>query len=245
MRYKLILSLLVAALTFTVRAGEKFPVLHAGTDTYTNVTVTKVTATDVFFTCTSGMANVKVKDLSPELQKHFSFGLPKSQAKAVKPAGNATQVQAPSPRPPATPPPAQKLAQPAPAPSGVNLLWRNDLPGVLKQAQTENKPVLVIFTASDWCLPCAQFDRDVLSTPAFASYARRKLLLVKADFPRHTPQSAELMQANAALAKQFLITGYPTYVLLNPKGQELGRQAGYLDGGPAALIIQLDEFDRH
>lgn len=58
-----------------VRADEKLPVLQAGTDIYSNVTVLSVSATDVYFTYNNGrgMANAKLKSLRPELQKHFHF----------------------------------------------------------------------------------------------------------------------------------------------------------------------------
>ena len=59
----------------SVRADEKLPVLQAGTDTYSNVTVLTVSATDVYFTYNNGkgMANAKLKTLSPDLQKHFHY----------------------------------------------------------------------------------------------------------------------------------------------------------------------------
>jgi thioredoxin-related protein len=69
-------------------------------------------------------------------------------------------------------------------------------------------------------------------------------VLVQLDFPRTKPQSDDLKQANAALAKRFNVDGYPTYVLLNPSGSELGRQVGYREGGPDAFIAELDNFSK-
>jgi thiol:disulfide interchange protein len=114
----------------------------------------------------------------------------------------------------------------------------------LSRAQSENKLVLLDFTGSDWCPWCIKFDHDILSTDQFASYANAKLVLLKVDFLRHAPQSDDLKRANAALAKQFGVHGYPTYVLLNTDGKELGRQAGYLKGGPNAFIAKLEMFSR-
>ena len=59
----------------SIRADEKLPVLQSGTDTYSNVTVLSVSATDVYFTYNhgKGMANAKLKNLSPDLQKHFHY----------------------------------------------------------------------------------------------------------------------------------------------------------------------------
>ncbi len=44
-------------------------------DIYSNVTVLTVSATDVYFTYNNGkgMANAKLKSLSPDLQKHFHY----------------------------------------------------------------------------------------------------------------------------------------------------------------------------
>jgi len=62
------------------------------------------------------------------------------------------------------------------------------------------------------------------------------------DFPRTKPQSAALKKANAELKDKFKVPGFPTYIALNPDGQEIGRQAGYSEGGPKAFIDQLEKF---
>ena len=76
----LVVPMILAALFGVARADEQLPLLQSGNDCYTNITVTSVSVTDVYFTYAGGMANVKIKYLSPDLQKHFSFD-PK-QAKA-------------------------------------------------------------------------------------------------------------------------------------------------------------------
>jgi len=67
---------------------------------------------------------------------------------------------------------------------------------------------------------------------------------VTLDFPSHIKQDAALKQANEQLAKRFGVNGFPTFVLLNSAGKELGRQVGYLKGGPDAFIAELDGFNR-
>ena len=121
-------------------------------------------------------------------------------------------------------------------------MWRSDFPGAMKQALSENKFVLLDFTGSDWCPTCIKFDEDVLSKPEFGAYAGQHLELVRVDFPRHTPLPAEQQSANNALAAQFNVDEYPTYVLLNPASREVGRQVGYLGGGPNAFIAELERF---
>src|SRR5882724_8043572 len=61
------------AVALNVSADERLAVLKVDIDTYTNVTVTSVTATDIYFTCDKGMLNAKLKNLEPAVQKHFGF----------------------------------------------------------------------------------------------------------------------------------------------------------------------------
>jgi thioredoxin-related protein len=83
-------------------------------------------------------------------------------------------------------------------------------------------------------------DSDTFSKPDFADYAQKNLVLVQLDYPANKPQSDELKAANAALAKKYNIQGYPTLIALKPDGTVVWTQVGYLDGGPQALIDQLD-----
>lgn len=61
-------------------ADEKFATLKAGDEIYSNVTVTSVSATDIYFTYSGGMGNAKLKNLTPELQKHFNFNATNASA---------------------------------------------------------------------------------------------------------------------------------------------------------------------
>ena len=227
------------------RANEKLPVLNAGSEVYSDVTVTKVTATDIYFTYARGMANVKLSKLDPALQKHFGYDPVKAGEVEQKQAAANTQyhlqaINQPSPRPPAD----ESTAQPSSAGQASELSRNTDLSAALNQARSENKMVLLDFTGSDWCGWCIKFDKDVLSTDKFASYANSKLVLVKVDFPSHKEQDSALKQANQEIKKQFGVTAFPTFVLLNSAGRELGRQVGYLRGGPDAFIAELDGFGR-
>jgi thiol-disulfide isomerase/thioredoxin len=61
-------------MAFTARAAdETFPTLKVKDQVFTNVTVTSTTATDIYFSHRRGLASAKLKDLTPELQKHFHF----------------------------------------------------------------------------------------------------------------------------------------------------------------------------
>jgi thiol-disulfide isomerase/thioredoxin len=72
-------------------ADEVLPVLKANGQTYTNVTITKVSATDLYFTSSNGMGNVKLKDLDRSLRKHFHYSA--SKAKAAERQQGADEAQ--------------------------------------------------------------------------------------------------------------------------------------------------------
>ena len=85
-----VLVLCLAGLTLPVLADEKLPSLKVGSQTYSNVTVTKVSATDVFFISSRGMGNAKLKDLDPALQEHFHYAPARVPAAGPKPEPKPT-----------------------------------------------------------------------------------------------------------------------------------------------------------
>jgi thiol-disulfide isomerase/thioredoxin len=71
------------AAAWSASADEKFAVLHVGSEVYSNVTITDVTTTDIYFTHSRGVGNAKLKSLDPDLQRHFGFD-PKKAGAAEK-----------------------------------------------------------------------------------------------------------------------------------------------------------------
>lgn len=122
--------------------------------------------------------------------------------------------------------------------------WLTDLSKAEAQAKAENKIVLVDFTGSDWCGWCIKFKKEVLDTAEFQAYAAKNVVLVELDFPHKKVQADELKKANAELKKQYDIHGFPTLLVLNKDGKEIGRQVGYAKGGPQAFIAKLEGFKK-
>jgi thiol-disulfide isomerase/thioredoxin len=72
-RLRIVTAIALLSAVLTVRADEHIPVLKVGSEVYSNVTVTGVTATDIYFSHARGMGNVKLKNLDPGLQRHFRY----------------------------------------------------------------------------------------------------------------------------------------------------------------------------
>ena len=241
---KIILPIFFFALAVAARASEFFAVLKVGGTVYSNVTVTSSSATDIYFTHAGGLTNVKIERLSADLQKHFNFDPEKAEAEEITLAGNNAKYH------------AQLLAETKVLPpelahdSATNTtaaaaVWLTDFPAVLKQAQADKKRVLLNFTGSDWSAWGIKFDQEVFATDRFAAYAATNLVLLKVDFPHRTAQDDILKHNNAALKETFKVSNFPTYVLLDADGTELGRQNGYIPGGPDAFIKELQMFANH
>ena len=119
--------------------------------------------------------------------------------------------------------------------------WTENYASALKQAKNEHKRILLFFTGSDWCSWCKKLDQEILSTPEFKAFATENLILVKLDFPRHTPQSAQLQTQNRKLADKHNIDLYPTLIVLDSSGKRIGK-LGYMEGGPAGFLEKLKLF---
>jgi thioredoxin-related protein len=119
--------------------------------------------------------------------------------------------------------------------------WLTDLSKAQAQAKAEHKLVFMDFTGSDWCPPCIELHKKVLTSREFEDYAQKNLVLVVVDFPEKIDQPKDLAKANDAMKEKFKIEGFPTLLVLDENGKELDRQLGFFK--PAKeLIAHLDSI---
>ena len=122
--------------------------------------------------------------------------------------------------------------------------WLTDLEKAQEKARTEKKLVLMDFTGSDWCVSCKQLRDDVLTSKDFVEFAKANLVLVEVDIPMHKPQSPDLERANKELQRKFKVQMFPTLVVLNGKGKELGRLRYSPSFKTGDYIAQLKKLQR-
>lgn len=110
----------------------------------------------------------------------------------------------------------------------ISINWQSDYDEAFKLAQKKKKPLLVFFTGSDWCGPCKMLHADLFDNEEFIKYANKNLILYKADFPRKETNITDAQKLkNNELKSKFNIAGFPTVILLDSKGEILGKQVGY------------------
>jgi len=106
--------------------------------------------------------------------------------------------------------------------------WTDNLTAAVGKAKAEKKPILVLFTGSDWCPPCQKLEKTILLQPAFKDFAKKHLVLLFLDFPHDTKLDDGVKQQNESLAKKFSVEAYPTILILSADGQkELWNHLGY------------------
>ena len=116
--------------------------------------------------------------------------------------------------------------------------WTEDYEVAKRVAQETGKPILALFTGSDWCPPCKDFDREVATSEAFLGYAAKNVVLLKLDYPQHLLQAPRLIAQNTALAARIGGEEYPRFYLLNANGDVL-RKVDTRTRRPAENLIDL------
>ena len=124
----------------------------------------------------------------------------------------------------------------------AELEWQTDLAKAQAQAKKENKLVMLDFTGSDWCGWCIKLNAEVFSKSEFEEYARKNLVLVEVDFPRKKKLSEEQQKANNALQAKYKIEGYPTIIVLDGDGKQVG-QLNYMSS-PQPFIEGLEKMKK-
>ena len=117
--------------------------------------------------------------------------------------------------------------------------WMTDYEAAKTQATEQGKDILVNFTGSDWCGYCIRMRKDVLEQPEFDAYVADKFVLLEIDIPR-APLPQEERERRMKLCRQYDVTGFPTFLVLNSAGDVLG---GFTGGRPnvTATAAVLDE----
>ena len=106
--------------------------------------------------------------------------------------------------------------------------WFEKFTEAVSKAKAEKKPILVLFTGSDWCAPCQNLEKNVLVQPAFKEFAGKHLVTVFLDYPRNAKLADDVKKQNDDLAKKFSVEAYPTIQLLSSDGEKsLWTHVGY------------------
>jgi len=60
--------------------------------------------------------------------------------------------------------------------------WESTWTQAQKKSALEKKPILLIFSGSDWCAPCIKLERDIWTSDAFKAFAKDSSFCIKQIF---------------------------------------------------------------
>ncbi|MEM0542361.1 thioredoxin family protein [Flavobacterium sp. j3] len=119
--------------------------------------------------------------------------------------------------------------------------WQTNYEEVKKQANEQNKNILLVFSGSDWCGPCIKLDKNVWQSEAFKNYSENKLVLLRADFPKKKANTLPeaIKKGNLVLADSYNKEGFfPLVVVLDKNGKVLAKK-GYENQTADKYIAEL------
>ncbi|MGB0839069.1 MAG: thioredoxin family protein [Chitinophagales bacterium] len=124
-------------------------------------------------------------------------------------------------------------------------IWHTDFVIAQQEAQITNKPIVMVFSGSDWCMPCILLKAQILDTNPFVEYALENYVLMNVDFPRETLTHGVFSDAQIELIKKYNPTrGVPTVLVVHPNGRILGQVKHQRNITPQEYIWQINSFVR-
>jgi len=120
---------------------------------------------------------------------------------------------------------SQALAQvmATPAPQRANDPWLLDFEAAKVLAAKENKRILILFTGTDWCGPCQEFQAQVAYNEDFLKTFSSSFVFLKINWLRNTPQPPAEAAQTTRLRQQYGIASFPSLLVLAADGTQLTR----------------------
>lgn len=124
--------------------------------------------------------------------------------------------------------------------------WTTNYEKAIVKAKAEKKPILLLFTGSDWCPPCKRLHKAIFDSKEFEEYSKDNLILIKADFPKRKGNKLPIEQQkyNNNLTQKFGIRGFPTTLILDTNGKVQDKKVGYSGVSPKEYIKDIKKISK-
>lgn len=117
--------------------------------------------------------------------------------------------------------------------------WLTSYNDALAAAERTGRPILTVFTGSDWCLHCRNLEEKVLHTDTFARWAEDRVVLLMIDLPQQGI-SQEERQARSRVCIKYGVRAFPSTLLIGADGGRITGQSGYTGQSAEAWVAAMD-----
>lgn len=116
--------------------------------------------------------------------------------------------------------------------------WLTNYDEAMAESTKTGKPVLTLFTGSDWCPHCRTLEERVLATPAFGQWAEEHVVLLMVDLPESgiTP---EVRSERSRICIKYGVRTFPTVLVLDSFGEKVAEEKGYRGLSAASWIKRV------
>jgi thioredoxin-related protein len=107
------------------------------------------------------------------------------------------------------------------------LSWETDFEIAKSKSKKSKKPILMLFTGSDWCAPCKMLKSDFFDSEEFQKQSDNFIMLM-VDFPRNKELiSEEQEKSNKLLSAKYGVRSFPTLLAINYRGAIIDKIKSY------------------
>ena len=114
--------------------------------------------------------------------------------------------------------------------------WLTDYDEALAESTRSGKPVLTLFTGSDWCPHCRTLEERVFSTSEFESWSEEHVVLLMSDLPE-SGISPAVRSERSRICLKYGVRTFPSVLVLDSFGEKITEEKGYR-GTPASTWIK-------
>lgn len=114
--------------------------------------------------------------------------------------------------------------------------WLTDYDEALAESTRSGKPVLTLFTGSDWCPHCRTLEERVFSTSEFESWSEEHVVLLMIDLPE-SGISPAVRSERSRICLKYGVRTFPSVLVLDSFGEKITEEKGYR-GTPASTWIK-------
>lgn len=104
--------------------------------------------------------------------------------------------------------------------------WHDNYADAKAEAEQFNLPILLLYTAPEWCGYCVKLEDRVFKTSKFRKFSNGNLVLLIADYSKKNDQK-KWVKENAVLSNKFKASGYPCTYFISADLKQLGKLGGF------------------